>query len=319
MNFSHLRFAATVASTGSFTAAATRCCVTQPTLSNGIAQLEQLLGGRLFVRTTRRVSLTTFGERTLPLIGAVLDAQEVLLQEAQKALRLDLGEIRIGASPLISAPLLGLMLESFRQRHPGINVILRQMNMHDLERMLADGNLDFIFTIADARTGSWVAAPLYEEPLCYVPRGATWSSGERPNFVHFKEVAEETYVMLPNVCGLARSTRALFRQHRRKLRIYPGEAMSYQVLEEWAVLGMGAAILPRSKLTTTGQTAVPILDKAGQEVTISFEARWQRTASASHLRELAEHLRSVDATQIPELSLAEPWTHHREGSAPGVS
>ena len=45
------------------------------------------------------------------------------------------------------------------------------------------------------------------------------------------------------ICGLARATRALFRRHRRKLNEYPGEALSYQVLEEWSALGLGAAIL----------------------------------------------------------------------------
>lgn len=305
MNFSHLRFAVAVSSTGSFTAAAARCCVTQPTLSNGIAQLENELGGRLFIRTTRKVSLTPFGERMLPHVAAVLSARETLEREAQEAARPDLGEIRIGASPLISAPLLGMMLEPFRLRRPQVDIILRQMNANDLEREFTDGSLDFIFTIADARSGSWVSSWLYAEPLCYVPCGARWTHTPPP-FVHFKEVAEDTYVMLPNVCGLARTTRALFRQHRRKLRAYPGEAMSYQVLEEWAVLGMGAAILPRSKLASTGHLAVPILDKDGREVTISFEARWQRTAAASHLRELSEHLRQAGRELLAELTLSAP-------------
>ena len=61
MNLSQLRFTAAVTFHGSFTAAASECCVPQPTLSNGIAQLEAELGERLLLRTTRKVSLTHFG------------------------------------------------------------------------------------------------------------------------------------------------------------------------------------------------------------------------------------------------------------------
>lgn len=65
MNLSQLRYVKAVAETGSFTQAAEQCYVTQPTLSNGIAQLEQEFEERIFVRTTRIVSLTPFGEHIL--------------------------------------------------------------------------------------------------------------------------------------------------------------------------------------------------------------------------------------------------------------
>lgn len=80
MNLSQLRYVKAVAETGSFTLAAERCYVTQPTLSNGIAQLEQELEERLFTRTTRAVSLTPFGQHILPFMDRLLDAQIDLLQ-----------------------------------------------------------------------------------------------------------------------------------------------------------------------------------------------------------------------------------------------
>ncbi len=114
--------------------------------------------------------------------------------------------------------------------------------------------------------------------------------------------------MVPDACGLARATRALFRSHRRKLHEYSGEAMSYQVLEQWAGLGIGAAILPKSKLSALGKSAMPIIDKTGQQVTLAFEAAWFHRASdpapvhafAKHLREVAPTIvRGLDATQVP--------------------
>lgn len=294
MNLSQLRFASAVAATGSFTLAAAQCCVTQPTLSNGIAQLERELGERLFVRTTRKVALTPFGAHLVPYLNQVLSAQTSLVQQAQVFLKPDKRLIRIGTSPLISANLLRLLIEPFRLRNPDVDVVLREMNMADLFRMLEAGLLDFVFGVANVHKGTWTSTLLYSEPLIFIPRGVGRPAELRNGAVQLKDIAAETYVMVPDACGLARATRALFRSQRRKLQEYSGEAMSYQVLEEWAALGIGAAILPKSKVTEGKIASFLIADKAGDEVTISFEASWSRTEIQSdHLQDFAAHLRKV--------------------------
>src|SRR5258708_21200208 len=129
MNLNQLLFANAVASTRSFTAAAAKCRVTQPTLSNAIAQLENELGERLFVRTTRKVSLTPFGVHVLPYIDEVLSAQASLIHQTQAFLSPGKRLIRIGTSPLVSANLLRLMIEPFRQRNPDLDVVLLERNI----------------------------------------------------------------------------------------------------------------------------------------------------------------------------------------------
>ncbi len=300
MNLNQLRFADAVAATTSFTAAAAQCFVTQPTLSNGIAQLESELGERLFVRTTRQVALTPFGEHILPYLGEVLRAQAALVQQTQAFLNPQTRLIRIGTSPLINTSLLGLMIEPFRLSNPSVEVVLREMNMADLYRMLDGGLLDFAFGVVNARKGPFMATLLYEEPLLFVPRGGVWpksaSSVKSTNSagVQIRDISDETYVMVPDSCGLSSTTRALFRSQRRKLHAYSGEAMSYQVLQDWAALGVGAAILPKSKVADNGRPAYPIVDKAGAAITIGFEAMWSRTSIFSDQSiEFLQHLRKV--------------------------
>jgi DNA-binding transcriptional LysR family regulator len=294
MNLTQLRFASAVASLGSFTAAAAQCCVTQPTLSNGIAQLENELGDRIFQRTTRKVGLTPFGAHVMPYVNEVLGAQASLMQQTRAFLTPDKRLIRIGTSPLVSAKLLALMLEPFRAQHPFVDLVLREMNMADLHRMLDQGLLDVVIGVASAHKGPWVSSFLYAEPLRFIPRGAVWSPGPRPQSVQLKDIAHETYVMVPDTCGLSRITRALFRSHRRKLHAYSGEAMSYQVLEQWAALGIGAAILPQSKVMNSGQVSMPIADKTGAEIIIGFEAIWPNKAlQPPHLLDFVSHLRKV--------------------------
>jgi DNA-binding transcriptional LysR family regulator len=294
MNLTQLKFANEVAQSGSFTIAAAKCCVTQPTLSNGIAQLEADLGDRLFVRTTRKVSLTPFGAYILPYIAQVLEAQATMLHQAQMFHSPKKQLIRIGTSPLVSSHLLGLMIEPFQRQNPGIDLVLREMNMTDLYRMLEEGLIDFAFGVAGMRKGAWVSMFLYKDPLVFIPRGAVWNGSSRMRSVQMKDIANEVYVMVPDACGLSSTTRALFRSHRRKLHEYSGEAMSYQVLEEWAALGVGAAILPKSKLSPGVRKYYEIVDKAEHPITIEFEAVCLNAANRSHcLSAFADHLTQV--------------------------
>jgi LysR family transcriptional regulator, hydrogen peroxide-inducible genes activator len=291
MNLSQLRFAQAVAATSSFTLAAAQCNVTQPTLSNGIAQLEGELGERLFVRTTRKVTLTSFGVHTLPYIAEVIGAQQNLVRQVQAFLQPDQQLIRIGTSPLINPSLLGLMVEPFRKQHPGMDVVLREMNMADLNRMLDGGLLDFVFGVSQPHKSTVASTFLYSEPLLYVPRGSYTAAKRGGQSVRLKDIADETYVMVPDACGLSQATRAVFRSQRRKLHAYSGEAMSYQVLSEWAALGIGAAILPQSKLRNSEPAAFFITDKADQEIRIGFEATWLRSRTqAAHLVQFSQHL-----------------------------
>lgn len=298
MNFSQLRYAKAVAETGSFTVAAEQCYVTQPTLSNGIAQLEQELESRLFNRTTRAVSLTPFGEHIMPFIDNILKANDKLMRETRTFAHPSRAAIRIGASPLVNPDWLAAMLEQFRDAAPEVDVVLHEQNMADLYRMLDEGLLDLVFGVAGTRKASWGHMFLYREPLCFIPRGTSRPEGE--GTVPFEAIAGETFVMVPNMCGLARATRALFRSHRRKLNEYSGDALSYQVLEHWAALGLGAAILPKSKLLSSERKVYVITDKKGQELPLDFEAVWVAAASRS------EHMAAFLAFLKEQRRRAEP-------------
>src|SRR5262249_59704980 len=195
-----------------------------------------------------KVELTPFGVHLLPYVDEVLNAQASLVRQTKAFLHPAQRLIRIGISPLLNTALLRLMLEPFRRDHPEVDVVLRETNMADLHRMLDEGLLDYVFGVADVHKERWQTAFLYDEPLLFIPRGAAWPSGQRPEWVQLKDIADETYVMVPDACGLSRTIRALFRSQRRKLKEYSGEALSYQVLQDWAALSVGAAILPKSKV-----------------------------------------------------------------------
>lgn len=252
------------------------------------------MGARLFVRTTRKVELTPFGVHVLPYIAEVLNAHAVLVSQAKSFLHPAQRLIRIGTSPLLNASMLGPIFEPFRRDNLDVDIVLREMNMADLHHMLDRGLLDYVFGVAGIRKKRWCTAFLYDEPLLFIPRVSIPPSGPRRESINVKDISNETYVMVPDACGLSHVTRALFRSQKRKLKEYSGEAISYQVLQDWAALGIGAAILPKSKVTGNQHAVYPIKDKTGREVRITFEATWYRgEARAPHLQAFERHLCEV--------------------------
>jgi hypothetical protein len=79
-----------------------------------------------------------------------------------------------------------------------------------------------------------------------------------------RDLAPETFVLTIEGCGLTNAVRGLFQRNRVRLREYPGQALSYDVVEEWVELGIGAGILPASKVRKLRRSARPILGNSGQ-------------------------------------------------------
>lgn len=132
-----------VAVEGSVTGAAERLSVSQPAVSQGLKQLEEVLGARLFDRGAGGVRLTREGEL---LFGYVKRGyEEIRLGERKLAqmLNLDLGEIRIGASDMTLRFYLLPYLEKFHEQNPGIKVIVSNGPTPETLAALREGKIDF--------------------------------------------------------------------------------------------------------------------------------------------------------------------------------
>jgi len=102
VNLAFIRYFLAVAETGNFTTAAERCHVTQPTLSAGIARLEDEIGSRLFERG-RRTGLTAAGQKLLPHARAMVEAWQAARAEQRSSRRQRLVRMAIGTTLPIQA------------------------------------------------------------------------------------------------------------------------------------------------------------------------------------------------------------------------
>lgn len=273
---------------GSFSAAARVCGVTQAALSNSIAKLEEELGGRIFSRTTRRVSLSPFGRTLLPCIEQMLSGRDALLAAA-RAQQAPTTTV-IGHSPLIPPHVLTQVVSAIRGDHIGSDIRLVEENLSDLLQRLGEHTIDIALIPEAEYARSIRSAPVYQDPLFYVARRSRDSSLAEAELT---SVGADTFVMVPDSCGLARTTRALFASANVPLQVYGGEAMGYHVLQEWAALDLGSAILPRSRLAA-GTHAVPLLRAPGVPAVLTYRVAWHSEyARGKALGRLLQNLPAV--------------------------
>jgi DNA-binding transcriptional LysR family regulator len=166
MELRHLQHFVAVAEDQHFTRAAERLMVSQSGLSASIRSLERELRAPLFVRTTRRVTLTEAGrallteaERILAQVRAAHDA----VAAVQGVLR---GTLSLGTEQCIAGVPVAQLLAAFRRRHPDVEIRLRQAGSGALAEDVAACRLDLAFAVTTrADTEQLRCLPLTSEPM----------------------------------------------------------------------------------------------------------------------------------------------------------
>lgn len=146
-----------VARTRSFSAAGKNLGVPGPTLSRRIAAMETRFGVRLFERSTRRVELTTAGQRYFDRCGHLADevklAEEALLDSTQQIA----GHLRISMPVDLGLHLIGPALHDFAIRYPAITFSFDLSSSH---RDLSEGKVDVAFRLGVVKEDQLIARKL---------------------------------------------------------------------------------------------------------------------------------------------------------------
>jgi len=122
LEFRQLRYVVAVAEESNFARAAAREKVAPSTLGEQIAALEREIGGLLFNRTTRRVSLTETGQALLVEARACLLAFDRAQQVARLVVLRQKGALRLGVPITGNPQQLEDALQSCSQRYPALRV-----------------------------------------------------------------------------------------------------------------------------------------------------------------------------------------------------
>ncbi|OZI29942.1 hypothetical protein CAL29_17790 [Bordetella genomosp. 10] len=114
------------ARSGSFAKAAAELCVTQPSFSVQIRQLEDDIGIHLFERTTRTCRLTAAGQSFYREVAPILKSLRDVYARITDVGAGVAGQLQLSALPSLAFGLLTEVLGQFRSRYPGVRVLLRE-------------------------------------------------------------------------------------------------------------------------------------------------------------------------------------------------
>ncbi|MFE5794262.1 LysR family transcriptional regulator [Streptomyces sp. NPDC056503] len=210
MELRHLQHFVAVAEDRHFTRAAERLMVSQSGLSASIRALERTLKAPLFVRSTRRVTLTEAGRALLVEAERIL-AQVRAAHEAVAAVQGVLrGTLSLGTEQCVAGVHVARLLAAFRRRHPDVEVRLRQEGGLTLAEDVAAGRLDLAFAYrAQDDSEHLRSLPLAAEPmtlLCH-PEHPLAAAGRG---LALADLADEVFVDFHPGWGPRRATDAAF-------------------------------------------------------------------------------------------------------------
>jgi DNA-binding transcriptional LysR family regulator len=246
MKFRQLQFFIAVAEELSFSRAALKLHVAQPSLSTQIKALEDEVGARLFERDKRHVSLTPAGRRFQSRVAPVLSLADSAKTEARSTERGQLGTIDLGYTALsMFSTALPHAIRRFRQQVPSVVITLRELTSLEQLHELGERTLDVgVLRKVDVSTPKGISVvEWYRTPLvAAIPKDHPRAASDSLSLADLKN---EAFIMYPRQAGtgiywqvLNLCTTAGFRPRVVK------EVLESSTIIGLVAAGVGIAIVP---------------------------------------------------------------------------
>ena len=183
-----------VAREGSFSLAAQRLHLSQPTLTEHVQELEREIGKRLFARRYRQVVLTEAGRVLEPYVSCVMTTLESGTQAVTELDGLQHGSLLVGASTTPGIYVLPRIIGHFRATYPGITLSLQIANTLTIEERIRGARLD-IGVVGGHLLGAGeqcLTAGLVDELVLIAPPNHAWA---KRGTVGIKQLSEQPLLM----------------------------------------------------------------------------------------------------------------------------
>jgi LysR family hydrogen peroxide-inducible transcriptional activator len=297
-----LQYAVAVADARSFRRAAELCHVSQPSLSAQLAQLEEVLGARLFERERRPVLLTPAGEQIVERARRLLVDTDDLVGAAKQLGDPLSGSLRIGVIPTISPYLLPEIVPAIRREHPALTALWVEDKTETLVASLGEGRIDAALLAVEAPLGSLEHEVIARDPFVLAtPVGHPLSQPRRA--ARLSELAGSTVLLLDD--GHCLRDQALSYCSRARAHEADFRATSLSTLAQMVSAGAGVTLLPRLALPTEnrrGKLAVRRFADPAPHRTLALA--WRKSSPLGPaLRRLTATIRTAHAKAEAKLEL----------------
>ena len=288
MQLQQLAYVLAVAEEESFTRAADRLHLAQPSLSRAVRLLEAELGVPLFNRGPGqgRVTLTPDGSALLPFVQRVVADVEATGAEARALSGMARGRLAVGATPSLVTSVLAPALVEFHASHRGIDLSVVEAGSHQLVPQVAAGEVDLALVVLPVTDPLVVTTPLFDDPLVLaVAPGHPFAARRR---VRVRDLDDLDLVMFREGYDLRAVTLEACRQAGVRPHLVSEGGEMAGVLS-FVAAGLGAAVVPAIAMPADGALAgVPFAAPALSR-TVALAQRGDR-ALARPARALADQL-----------------------------
>lgn len=267
---------------GHMTRAAAELGIPQSSMSRRINALQMTLWVPLLIHDGRTVRLTAEAHRLASQARGPLDDLDRFLAEISGDADPDHGTVRFGFPLTMGSGRIPDLLASFRQRHPGIRVQLKQAHGSELEAHLLTGELDLAVVIpVPAR-------------LNHLTIGAQQIYVVLPKDHHLADKSElrldalegEVFIANPPSYNLRQLTESWCRQAGYEPDIAI-EVTEFATIRELISRNLGIALLPHDVRTPTDITEIPL---NGHTYTRTIALAWGTTTQSAPTRRLSDYL-----------------------------
>lgn len=166
MTIRHLKIFTTVADAGGMSKAAKELHITQPSISQAIAELEKYYGVKLFERLSQKIYLTKEGELMLSFSRHILDSFEQMEKAMNHAV--EKSSLRIGCSVSVGTCLIEEILDEARERIPQCQISVVVANSSEIERAILTNEVDIGIVEGILKNKDLVITPVCEDELIVV-------------------------------------------------------------------------------------------------------------------------------------------------------
>ncbi len=166
MTIRHLKIFKTVADLGGMSKAAKELHITQPSISQAIAELEKYYGVKLFERLSQKIYLTKEGELMLSFSRHILDSFEQM--EAAMNQAAEKSSLRIGCSVSVGTCLIEEILDEVKERIPQCQISVIVANSSEIEQLILTNEVDVGIVEGILKNKDLVITPVCEDELVLV-------------------------------------------------------------------------------------------------------------------------------------------------------
>lgn len=246
MNIRDLRYFTVLVDERSFTKAAARCGVSQPTLSTQIRKLEEKIGATLVERASQGIIITPVGQEILEYARSIIDKAEAIQNYADRARDPHSGTFTLGLFPTLGPYLLPHIMFKIKEKLPNITVRLVEEKSEILSDMLSRGELDGIVVGEEPHDERLIVNHLFDEEFVFAStKEHPLANLNRPLSV---EDLNGTELLLLNE-GHCLRQQSLEICHSAQAKQIDFRASSFPALRYMVAAGLGASLFPRLSIT----------------------------------------------------------------------